>query len=394
MEGTTKPVGRRLRPVRAGVRVELVTPHLYHVIQGSHVERRRESPLSRHAYAVIDSIADHRHWVGATWTDRRGGTAEQVAVGGGTRTRGCMIYLGDAFPEAYRGAVSANNIHGDRANTDLLARRGSGYVARHGPDFFACDDPGSRLACNCATAPTAASTSPTGTTPASATRRKPDRPTGRIYKITYGQPPGGGRRSPDLAASSDAELVRLLGHRNEWFVRHAQRLLQERAAAKPLTVARDLKVMLTSDAPVPARLRALWALHVTGSLSADELIDQLAGPDEHLRAWAVQLLAEDGNPSPSATSRMEAMAADDPSPLVCLYLASAAQRLPAEARWQIVERLSSRASLAPDPNVPLMVWYAAAPLVRRDPARAVRLAETSRLPRLGEFVARRLASRE
>jgi hypothetical protein len=33
---------------------------------------------------------------------------------------------------------------------------------------------------------------------------------------------------PDLARLSDAELVRLQLHKNDWFVTHARRLLQER----------------------------------------------------------------------------------------------------------------------------------------------------------------------
>ena len=38
----------------------------------------------------------------------------------------------------------------------------------------------------------------------------------------------------DLAKLSDAELVKLHLHKNEWQVRHARRLLQERAVAGKL----------------------------------------------------------------------------------------------------------------------------------------------------------------
>jgi hypothetical protein len=49
--------------------------------------------------------------------------------------------------------------------------------------------------------------------------------------------------------------------------------------------------------------------------------------------------------------------------------------------------------LVADANVPLMVWYALEPMVQKDPARALRVASASKLPKLREFVARRIASR-
>src|SRR5687768_17552019 len=58
MEGTTNPWGVDFDDWGQAFISNSVTPHLYHVIQGSHVERRRFSPLSRHAYGVIDTIAD------------------------------------------------------------------------------------------------------------------------------------------------------------------------------------------------------------------------------------------------------------------------------------------------------------------------------------------------
>ena len=57
---------------------------------------------------------------------------------------------------------------------------------------------------------------------------------GRIYKIVYGTP-----RNPgplNLAALDDAQLVQMQLHPNDWQVRHARRLLQERAAAGRLNM--------------------------------------------------------------------------------------------------------------------------------------------------------------
>src|SRR3954471_18322958 len=136
MEGTTNPWGLDFDDYGQGFIPNSVTPHLYQVIPGSHVERRRESPNSRYAYGVIDTIADHKHWVGGKWEDSRGGKTEQVVLGGGHAHCGLMVYLGDNWPDRYRNTIFMNNIHGDRMNNDLPERKGSGYVARHGTDFL------------------------------------------------------------------------------------------------------------------------------------------------------------------------------------------------------------------------------------------------------------------
>ena len=140
-EGTTNPWGLDFDEWGQGFFSNSVTPHLYHVIPGAHYERRRESTLSRYAYERIAPCADHLHWSGKTWEESRGGTAAQVAVGGGHAHCGLMVYLGGAFPVEYRGKLFMVNIHGARLNVDVPELRGSGYVARHGVDFLSTSDP-------------------------------------------------------------------------------------------------------------------------------------------------------------------------------------------------------------------------------------------------------------
>src|SRR6185295_4667552 len=85
-----------------------------------------------------------------------------------------------------------------------------------------------------------------------------ERGNGRIFKITYGNAkPWQG----DLAKLDDSQLVVLQLHENDWFVRHARRLLQERhAKGKVSDSARQkLREILQSDPSIPHRLRALWA---------------------------------------------------------------------------------------------------------------------------------------
>ncbi len=98
-----------------------------------------------------------------------------------------------------------------------------------------------------------------------------DRTNGRIYKISYrGTKPVTGL---DLGKKSDKELVELLENKNEWYVRHALRLLQERAANKKLD--KDTHGLLATLAfkhtDETRRLHGLWALHVTGGWTDDLL---------------------------------------------------------------------------------------------------------------------------
>src|SRR5262249_46042113 len=132
------------------------------------------------------------------------------------------------------------------------------------------------------------------------------------------------------------ELVKLQLHDNDWYVRHARRLLQERNARPSGTrsvVHAALYEMLASQQDVPRRLRALWALQVIGGLDAVRLQALLDDPAEHVRAWAIQLLCESAAPSATALEKFASLAKTDPSPVVRLYLSAALQRLPMEERW-------------------------------------------------------------
>jgi hypothetical protein len=54
--------------------------------------------------------------------------------------------------------------------------------------------------------------------------------------------------------------------------------------------------------------------------------------------------------------------------------------------------LLAHAEDASDQNLPMMVWYAAEPVVELDMPRALTLAEGSKLPRLFPFTVRRIAA--
>src|SRR5262249_25890284 len=129
------------------------------------------------------------------------------------------------------------NIHGRRLNMDRLQAQGSGYVASHGPDFLLANDAWARFI-NLRYGPDGNVYLIDWYDQQACHRNEPevwDRSNGRIYKICYR-----GTNTVtaiDLAKKSDKELVELHHHANDWYVRHARRQLQERAARGALDPA-------------------------------------------------------------------------------------------------------------------------------------------------------------
>ncbi|MBD0260690.1 MAG: HEAT repeat domain-containing protein, partial [Cytophagales bacterium] len=199
---------------------------------------------------------------------------------------------------------------------------------------------------------------------------------GRIFKISHENDQW---VQVDLAKASDKQLVEYQLHPNEWYVRQARLLLQERGPNKK--VHKALKTMLTSNPDPTRKLRALWALHATGGLSDKELNELLGHENEYVRSWAVQLLAEDKAVAPETLQRFAQMARNDNSALVRLYLASAMLRVEPGQRWDVLDALVQRAEDKDDSNVPLLLWYAAEPLAEVDMKRALELAQKSKLPK-------------
>jgi len=295
-----------------------------------------------------------------------------------------MIYLGDNWPSEYRNQVFMNNIHGRRVNHDRLHRNGSGYTASHAPDVMRAADPwfvGVSLAYGPDGAVYVSDFSDTGECHHRKNTRKH---TGRIYKITYGKPKPW---QSDINKLTNPELLKLQSHKNDWFVRHARRVLQERQADTSV-LAKTLK----AGSSVPLRLRALWALRVTGHLKEETLTGLLKDSSEHLRAWAIQLLAEDKNPGPAVHKEFTRMARQDKSPLVRLYLASAMQRLSFKQRVPVLKALLAHAEDVDDPNLPLMYWYATEPVVAADKLAAVQLLAVCKIPKVRQFITRRMAT--
>jgi putative membrane-bound dehydrogenase-like protein len=301
-DGTTNPWGVAFDDHGQAIITTCVDVHLYHAIQGAHFEPWRGRANSLYAYGRIASIADHKHWVGTSFTDARSARPEQLALGGGHAHCGAMVYLGDSYPDSYRGTVFMSNLHGHRLNNDLLERNGSGYVGRHAPDFLVSND-------RMVTA-LLQQYGPDGSVYVSdwydrgeCHTRNPHDKTGRIYKIVYKDAPV---VKPDLARLSDADLVKLQLHKNDWFVAHARRLLQERGPNDK--VHEGLRAILKDSPETSRKLRALWALHATGGVTGEMRLQLLDHPDEFLRAWAIQLEVEPKQAGAAARAKFVQMA--------------------------------------------------------------------------------------
>jgi putative membrane-bound dehydrogenase-like protein len=389
-EGTSNPWGVDFNDHGQAFITACVIPHLFHVIQGARYQRQAGQHFNPYTFKDIGTIADHVHWAGSGGP--HAGNNRSDAAGGGHAHCGAMIYLGGTWPEKYRNTILMANIHGNRLNQDILEPRGSGYVGKHGPDFMKMNDKWSRLI-NFKYGPDGNVYAIDWYDAQACHLNQPekfDRGNGRIYKVSF---EGGEARrhedtKKDLSKLSDAELVALQGSANEFFVRGARRILQERGAKGAIAA---LKEMLGSAKDDAKRLRALWALHAVGGVDEALLLSELKHESPYVRGWVIQLACEEGRPSERLVAEFVRMAKEDKSQVVRLYLASAVQRMPAAQRWDILKGLVSHAEDAADHNLPLMYWYGLEPLVGLDKAKALTIATTGKVPVVREFATRRLA---
>jgi putative membrane-bound dehydrogenase-like protein len=363
-----------------------VIPHLYHVIQGGRYQRQAGQHFNRHTYDDLKTIADHRHYVGSKGPHAANGISD--AAGGGHAHCGAMCYLGDDWPEEYRGKLFFSNIHGARVNMDVLEPAGSGFIGRHGADFLLANDRSSQIL-NLRYGPDGAVYVLDWYDKQQCHTMNPkdhDPSNGRVFRISTRKP---APAKLDLHKLPGADLVRLHLHRNDWHVRHARKVLQERGPAKE--VEEGLEALL-ANADATRVLRAMWTLHATGAFTEARALRTLAHPDPHVRAWSVQLSCEERKPGAALLAKFAALAREEPSPVVRLYLASAAQRLSLEERKGILEGLVARPEDAQDPNLPLLIWYAVEPVVAADVAAGAALAGKARIPKVREFIARRISA--
>jgi putative membrane-bound dehydrogenase-like protein len=397
--GLSNPWGFDFNDHGQGFATCCVIPHLFHVVQGGTYDKQGGQHVSPYVYDDIKTIRDHTH----------------LSAHGGAR-----FYLADTFPQQYRDRLFMCNIHEHAVLTDVMEPKGSSFIGKHGDDFMPTND--------LAWVGFSVETGPEGGVYlldwhdqdiCGNAVKFPN--SGRVYRIM----PKGTKAEPrlNLGLMSDAELVQLQMHPNDWYVRQARTLLQYRAATGKLDLSlahAKLNEMFDSAANAPKKLRILWALQVTDGLSRDRLTELLTHDNEHVRAWAIQFLCDPSTINafqpelggsvelaeqpprkepiaswkltPRVLQQFAVMAKTDSSPIVRLYLASAIQRLPFSERWSILEGLVSHAEDISDNNLPRMYWFALEPMVPMHQRRSLELVVAGKIPALQEFVARRLVA--
>lgn len=332
--GTTNPWGHDWDANGEMFFINTVTGHLWHLIHGAHlVDTNTLNPL---IYEKLDTIADHYHYDRTgSWSDSRDGKANNL--GGGHAHIGMMIYQADQWPEQYRNKLFTLNMHGRRANVERLERNGSGYIGRHEPDFFISDDPWFR-GIEISTGPDGSGFildwSDTGECHESTGVH---RTSGRIFRISYGEPK---KPAKPFAWRKPWPKADLLGDEH-------QRALAIREKTQFLPI--DL---ITGARHPQAQPDIGW--HQAG-------------------LW--KSLVE--------------LAKEDPSPFVRLNLASTLQRLPHVHRLDLAKALLSHTEDASDPFLSHMIWFGISPL-KADAL--LEIAKVCSWPKVTRWIARKLAT--
>ena len=296
----------------------------------------------------FNSIAAYGHGEGGA------GAPGSKAVFGGHSHVGAMVYLGDNWPEEYRGQLYTNNLHGAQMNRLFLSPQDSARLAHtHGRDPLLVDSP-QYLGVDLKYGPDGAvyiidwaDKQHCHTNNVDAW----DRSSGALYRLKY---EAGFTSAPklDLLQASDDQLLAYLSHDNEWYARMAQHVIRQRHPS--LLLRNAIRERLFGDAH---RFRHLVALHASGGLSSADAERLLADSAEAIRAQTIQYLTE-SDVSPYL-ARFAEIAKTDPSARVRLALAGACQhRIPAESAKPILETLAARSEDRNDRFIPKMIWYA------------------------------------
>jgi putative membrane-bound dehydrogenase-like protein len=391
--GTSNPWGLDFNDRGEAFVEACVIPHLWHIIPGGYYQRQAGSHFNPHIYDPIETIADHRHWVGdikdhAHWGHENAIPQNVSEAGGGHAHCGFAICLSDAFPKDFRDSAIFFNIHGHRLNRDTLVQKGSGFVGKHAPDLMLTMDEWF-LGVAIEPGPDGALYFTDWHDETSCHRPDPerwDRGNGRVFRLRHGEvKPWKG----DLAKLSDLELAKLQAGRDEWALRTARRILQERVAkgADLDPAAREFLVKTLLDHPDETRrLRAMWCLSACGGMGREVMFKDSS---EWIRAWSVRLAAQASRSIDTAA--WHELAEKEQSPVVLLSLSSAMQKLTPRRALEIAERIAPKMT-AEDANLTRMFWFGFEALVPRNEKRAVQIALSCPDGRLLAWTARRLSS--
>ncbi len=349
-----------------------VIPHLWHVIPGGVYHRQGGQHFNPYLYSDIRTIADHSH----------------RSAHGGAR-----VYQSDAFPTEHQGRIFMANIHEHAILSDILEKKGSGFVGKHGDELL--------MANNAQWVGFSMEVGPDGGLYVLdwhdadiCGKEVLNGETGRIFRVmpTNNLAKNWENRFEDLNKLTDLQLVELQKSSSDWHSRRARVILQNRSTKRKIEpdALAELNYLFANSPNSDYRLRVMWAMFITNNLNNSTLQGYLADSDEYIRAWAIQFLCENKNPSAEAIVQFVKMAKDDNSAVVRLYLASAIQRIDSESGWKIAENLVKHGDDVADHNLPKMLWFGIEPLINTDANRAMKMAKDAKIPLISNYIARRL----
>ena len=396
-----------------------VIPHLYHIVPGGRYHRQAGQHFNAHTYEDIKTIADHAHYAGnprpdVTFDKTTGAGVmnnDTNALGGGHAHCGLAIYQSSLFPPTYRNQLLFGNLHGHRLVANYTDVKGSTYIGKHAADFLRAND--------MHFIPVTQKVGPDGALYVSDWSDQQichrgsgavehwDRSNGRIYRISYdGWKPWKG----DLAKESDEALAKLaVQTENEWESRMARRVLMERPNRAPKSISEIEAIAVNamkSTSSIPIRLRSLWAAFAASGLEGPHgmeahFIRNVIALAPELAPSAIRWLGyvtppppnvhEFGDPHEVWVNLVQQQTAS-PSPIVRRELASLLQRIPIDQRKDLAAALLKHGEDAEDPMIPLLIWYGIEPVVAADSAVGMQLAKVSKMPKVTEFIYRRLTN--
>jgi putative membrane-bound dehydrogenase-like protein len=340
-EGTSNPWGLDFDAHGQAFVAACVIPHFFHIIPGGTYIRQAGSSQNPYAYGLLREISDHLHHQESGWAHA-----------------GVLVLQGDHIPPEFKDSVLMGSIHGCSIKRDVLARRGSTFVAHHGRDFLVSGDRNFRPI-NMRWAPDGSIYVIDWHDQNPCHQAHPDSwdmTHGRIYKIQR----TGATPSPavNLAEKSSRELVELLKNNSPWWYRTSLRLLGER---HDRSVARLLEELVLTSKQDTHCLRGLWGLYAVGAFDETIATKALQHASPWVRAWTIRLLGEAGQVSDNMLERLVQLAKDEEAPEVRLQLASTAQRLTHQDTLPLLHALLRHSEDVHDPCIPLMIWLAYEP---------------------------------
>jgi len=288
-------------------------------------------------------------------------------------THTMLLTNGTAFEASMRDSMLAvDPLHGKLIQTKLLAL-GSTFETKDVEDTVASDDKWFR--------PVAIQDGPDGAAYICdwydfqvahlyAHVGKMDRDHGRVYRLIPKQAPVATLWEPNLAHGTDlqslAYLKTKLSHPYRWQRWRARELI----AKHPLKTEVRSTLENAIDGGGQLALESLWTMHACGWLDDTmsavgedglSLSKLLSNKNPAVRAWAVRLVCDDRQVSPSSAAAIEALAASESNVKVLCQIASSAKRLRSENALAIAAVLLSRQLPDSDLSLPLMVWWAIEP---------------------------------